>query len=115
MQLCAPPMFEAAIFADGVNQTAALSRHERLDLNGWFFVPAKRSGGLGLILIIDGNGVVGAGAAKAIAFDGISNIGESAGIDKDGLSAMPGYEAKSIGVTVAGGSPAEGSSVELYI
>ena len=53
------------------------------------FVPTKGSGGLGLVLAIDGNGVMGRGAAEAITFGGAPYIGEGAGICEDEFVVVP--------------------------
>src|SRR5689334_12803978 len=106
-------MRNAIIAAGCFGPSSAEGSLEGDQINLRLAAPAKRSGGLRLVLPVNRNRIVRGRAAKPVARSRVGYIGIRAGIDKNGLTIKPDQHIQRIGMTVAGSRPAEGSRIEL--
>ena len=91
-------VLKAAVFTNGVDESAVFGADERAQFHHRLLVPTKGSSGFGLVEAVDGDGVVGGGAAKTIALSGVGHVGEGARILEYLFAAIPDHHAETIGM-----------------
>lgn len=75
-------------------------------------VPGEWTGGYGLVVAIDTNGVVGGRGAKVVPKDRIGDVGAGTGVGQDLLAGGPEEDLESVGMGVTSAEWTEAAGVE---